>query len=451
MKIYLINQFQGILGDTPNRTNALVENSKIIDLITGTTLKEFDGYYYTSTVNQDGSIFAFGNGSDLTIFDGFDARQYNLRELMDDTVYLDYYKLPDEYYSLDTFIPNEDIVLFSSKTKLIAFNVKTGRVEYSVGLSNSNHIIATSSNIFSISDNQINVYDTKGNYLDVIVPEGTIETAIVSPDYSKLYVSTTDKQIKVYNLTSNFEEVSYKSDAFYVGENPVSQMHIDSTGKYLATSSEYAGFRLYEANTGSRIYTQQDGDSGSAYVMPNGKFLLIGNELYNGKNLNKYVKAIKLSPKLETLEVGTSYTPAIVATLADGTTQTITTGVKLQSSSLQIAYFDQYKNKLIATKKGTTTIRASYLGFKVDKKIKVVDTKKPIIKGAKNRTISQWSYFNTRSGITAYDGTINLTNKIKVTGKVNTSKPGTYKITYTVYDAAGHKTVKAIKVYVKKW
>ncbi|MGX9133292.1 immunoglobulin-like domain-containing protein [Rummeliibacillus sp. JY-2-4R] len=442
---------QGILGDTPYHTNALVENNKIIDLMTGNTLKEFDGYYYTSAVNQDGSIFAFGNYSNLTISDGFNEKEYNLRELTDDYVDLDYYKTTDGYYSLDSFIPNEDIVLLSSKTNLVAFNVKTGRVEYTVGLSNSNHIIATPSNIFSISDNQINVYDTKGNYLDVIVPEGTIQTAIVSPDYTKLYVATTDKQIKVYGLTSNFDEVSLKSNAFYVGDYPVSQMHIDTTGKYLATTSENIGFRLYEVNTGLRIYTQEDGNRGPSYVMPNGKFLLIGNELYNGKNLNKYVKAIKLSTKLETLEVGTSYTPAILATLADGTTQTISTGVKLQSSSLQIAYFDKYKNKLMATKKGTTTIRASYLGFNVDKKIKVVDTKKPIIKGAKNKTIYQWSYFGIRNGITAYDGNINLTNKIKITGKVNTAKPGTYKITYSVLDGAGHKTTKTISVKVKKW
>ncbi len=44
----------------------------------------------------------------------------------------------------------------------------------------------------------------------------------------------------------------------------------------------------------------------------------------------------------------------------------------------------------------------------------------------------------------------NLTNKVKVTGKVDTSAPGAYKITYSVSDKAGNKQVVTREVIVQK-
>ncbi|UQW97816.1 DUF5011 domain-containing protein [Rummeliibacillus sp. G93] len=446
------NSIQGILGDIPNQTNALINNDTIMDLMTGNVLKEFDSYADTAVANEEGNVFALGDGYKLFIYDGFDKKVYQSENLFGaEDSYFSYYKSNNYDFTLDTFVPNEDVLLFSSKTKLIAFNTRIGQVEFVTGLSNSKQILATPSTILSISDKQINLYDNRGNYQDVIVPASNIETAVVSADYKKLYVATSDAHLQIYDIASGEQELPLDRNAYYVGNDPAIQMHIDQSGKYLAITSEYNGFKLFEAKTGFRIYTELDGARGPVFVMPKGKFVLVDRELYNGKNLNKYVTKINLSSKLLKLEIGYQYTPEVVATLANQSTQTINSQIKVQSSNLNVAYFDQYENKLIAAKKGTTTLRVQYLGFYEDKKVTVVDTKKPVIKGAKNRTIYQWSSFDPKAGVQAFDGTIDLTSKLKVKGKVNTQKPGTYKITYSVVDGAGHKTTKTIKVKVKKW
>ena len=78
------------------------------------------------------------------------------------------------------------------------------------------------------------------------------------------------------------------------------------------------------------------------------------------------------------------------------------------------------------------------------------DKVKPVIKGAKNKTIRKHSHFNKKAGVTAYDNVDgNLTKKIKIKGNVNTKKRGVYKITYTVSDKSGNKTTVTRKITVK--
>ncbi len=56
---------------------------------------------------------------------------------------------------------------------------------------------------------------------------------------------------------------------------------------------------------------------------------------------------------------------------------------------------------------------------------------------------------NYKTGVVAYDsGGGEITDDIKVSGKVNTKKLGTYKITYTVTDALGHQSKKSVKIKV---
>ncbi|MEH7075999.1 immunoglobulin-like domain-containing protein [Neobacillus drentensis] len=80
----------------------------------------------------------------------------------------------------------------------------------------------------------------------------------------------------------------------------------------------------------------------------------------------------------------------------------------------------------------------------------IKDTVKPIISGAKNKTIRYKSSFNPKKGITAKDNVDgSLTSKIKVTGTVKTKKKGTYTLTYTVTDKSLNKTVVKRKITVK--
>ncbi|WP_313533046.1 Ig-like domain-containing protein [Exiguobacterium sp.] len=84
------------------------------------------------------------------------------------------------------------------------------------------------------------------------------------------------------------------------------------------------------------------------------------------------------------------------------------------------------------------------------RKIIVKDNVKPIISGAKSKTIKYKSSFNPKTGITAKDNVDGvLTKSIKVTGSVNTKRKGTYALTYSVKDKARNGTSVKIKIMVK--
>ena len=106
-------------------------------------------------------------------------------------------------------------------------------------------------------------------------------------------------------------------------------------------------------------------------------------------------------------------------------------------------------------KKGTYTLTYTVTdkaGNKtsVKRKITVYDKVKPVISGAKNKTVRLKSSFNPKSGVTAKDNADgNLTSKIKVSGKVNTKKKGTYKLTYTVTDSSKNTAKITRKITVK--
>lgn len=87
-----------------------------------------------------------------------------------------------------------------------------------------------------------------------------------------------------------------------------------------------------------------------------------------------------------------------------------------------------------------------------DKHTEEVDKEKPEIKlnGSSTITINVGDKF-TDPGATATDKKDgDLTNKIVITGKVDTSKAGTYKITYTVEDSAKNKASATRTVIVKE-
>ncbi|WP_460423860.1 immunoglobulin-like domain-containing protein, partial [Paraclostridium sordellii] len=66
---------------------------------------------------------------------------------------------------------------------------------------------------------------------------------------------------------------------------------------------------------------------------------------------------------------------------------------------------------------------------------------KPVISGADNVSIKEGSPFNPMAGVTATDTEDgNITKDIKVTGTVDTDKPGKYELTYIVTDKDGNST-----------
>lgn len=82
----------------------------------------------------------------------------------------------------------------------------------------------------------------------------------------------------------------------------------------------------------------------------------------------------------------------------------------------------------------------------------IPDTTAPVISGAKNRTIYIGGSVDYLKGVTATDDTDgDITDKIAVNSDaVNTTKAGTYSVTYTVSDNAGNETKENVKITVKK-
>lgn len=73
----------------------------------------------------------------------------------------------------------------------------------------------------------------------------------------------------------------------------------------------------------------------------------------------------------------------------------------------------------------------------------------PVIKGAEDKVIHIGDAFNAREGVTAYDNEDgDLTNKIVVTGKVQTNAVGRYTLTYTVTDSSKNmaKVTRVVEV-----
>ncbi|MBS4804222.1 MAG: DUF5011 domain-containing protein, partial [Clostridium sp.] len=83
--------------------------------------------------------------------------------------------------------------------------------------------------------------------------------------------------------------------------------------------------------------------------------------------------------------------------------------------------------------------------------VTVLSNEKPVITGADDIEIEFGSSFDARKDVKATDyEDLDLTEKIVVTGDVNTSVPGTYEITYSVTDKDGNTTTIIRKVIVKE-
>ena len=86
------------------------------------------------------------------------------------------------------------------------------------------------------------------------------------------------------------------------------------------------------------------------------------------------------------------------------------------------------------------------------RKVSVIDDEKPVIELlGDEEIILEYNTSYSEPGYTAkdnYDG--DITKKVKVKNSINIKKPGTYKISYTVYDSNGNKDVKKRKVIVNE-
>jgi hypothetical protein len=153
------------------------------------------------------------------------------------------------------------------------------------------------------------------------------------------------------------------------------------------------------------------------------------------------VKPIILGATNKTIRLNSSFNPRTSVTASDNINGNLTSKITITGT-------------VNSKKKGTYTIKYTVRDYSnnvttVTRKI-TIDSTKPVISGAKNKTIRYKSSFNPKTGVTAKDNLDgSLTKQIKVTGTVKTKKKGSYTLTYTVTDKSQNKTVVKRKITVK--
>ena len=80
--------------------------------------------------------------------------------------------------------------------------------------------------------------------------------------------------------------------------------------------------------------------------------------------------------------------------------------------------------------------------------VNIIDTKKPEIIGAADRTIKQGETIDLKENIKIEDNTDELID-VSVVGKVDTNVPGEYEITYIAIDQSNNSSEKKIKIKVE--
>lgn len=160
-------------------------------------------------------------------------------------------------------------------------------------------------------------------------------------------------------------------------------------------------------------------------------------------NVVKDIHAPKIyGVKNKTIKYGTTFDPIKGVSFKDDTSYLVEKTLKL-SGKVNTKKLGKYTltYQVHDGMNRTTTVKRI---------ITVKDLTKPQITGIKTVKIKRYQKFNSLKNVKAIDNVDkNLTSKIKVSGKVNTKKKGTYTLTYTVSDKSKNKTIVKRKVIVK--
>ena len=142
------------------------------------------------------------------------------------------------------------------------------------------------------------------------------------------------------------------------------------------------------------------------------------------------------------IKVGTDFNPLSGVTAFDAEDGDITNKINIVSNNVNTSKVGNYEVVYeVTNSKGVSTTKVM--------SVVVVSNNKPVIIGADDIKIKKGSKFNLMYGVSAYDYEDgDLTHKITVLGTVDTNKPGSYGIVYSVSDSENNITKITRKVIV---
>ncbi|MET3319186.1 UNVERIFIED_ORG: hypothetical protein ABIC97_002281 [Peribacillus simplex] len=298
---------------------------------------------------------------------------------------------------------------------------------------------------------------------EIITTEGAVSvpsnTSLIITGNFDYHESKGNKFVWYPVQTEDQKVKGYVSSAYIAKKQSSPVVPIKDTVKPVisgATSKSIPFNSTFNAKSGVKAKDESDGDltsairvEGTVNTKKKGTYTLKYTVTDQSKNVTTVTRKITIDStkpvisgaKSKTVVYNSAFNSKSGVTAKDNLDGSLTRKIKVTGTvntkkkgtyTLKYTVTDQSKNVTTVTRKIT------------------IDSTKPVISGAKDKTINYNSEFNPKSGVTAKDNLDgSLTSKIKITGTVNTKKKGTYTLTYTVTDKSKNKALVKRKITVK--
>ncbi|WWU63313.1 DUF5011 domain-containing protein [Clostridium baratii] len=281
---------------------------------------------------------------------------------------------------------------------------------------------------------------------NIKVIEDTVNTK--KPGIYKVVYEVTDKQgakaIKTITVTviSNDKPVISGADNVSITEGT----KFDPMAGVIATDTEDGNITKEVKVTGT-VDTNKPGKYELTYTVTDkdGNTTIVKRVITVNPKMVEINNAPVIKAENRTIKAGTVFDPMSGVTASDKEDGDLTKNIKVIEDTVNTKKPGIYKVVYEVTdKQGAKAIKTIT--------VTVISNDKPVISGADNVSITEGTKFDPMAGVIATDTEDgNITKEVKVTGTVDTSKPGKYELTYTVTDKDGNTTtVKRIVIVNKK-
>ncbi|MGG0846830.1 immunoglobulin-like domain-containing protein [Peribacillus simplex] len=289
----------------------------------------------------------------------------------------------------------------------------------------------------------------------VLVPPNT--SLIIKGNFD--YHESKGNKFVFYPVQTEDGKIKGYVSSAYISNRPSSVVPIKDMNKPVisgATNKSIPFNSTFNPKTGVKAKDDKDGDLSSAIRVDGkvdtkkvGTYNLTytvadktGNFAKVTRKITVYdqVKTVISGAGNKTIKLNSSFNPKTNVSAKDNADGNLTSKIKVTGTV-------NTKKKGTYTLKYTVTDRSKNTAT-VTRKI-TIDSTKPVISGAKSKTIAYNSTFNPKSGVSAKDNLDgSLTSKIKVTGTVNTKKKGTYTLKYTITDSSKNTATVTRKITI---